>query len=103
MSQQLNELLHEPPEMVPIMDDGMNISSVWASWFTNVRDTFNQFFPITTVQSIAGTSHVSLSMATRLSEADRDSLQSIEDGAFLYNTTSNKFNFRENGIWKEIP
>lgn len=38
----------------------------------------------------------------RLTTTNRDSISTPADGLLLYNSTSNKFNFRENGSWVEI-
>lgn len=38
----------------------------------------------------------------RMTEAQRDALVSPPNGSVIYNTTSNKMNFLENGVWKDI-
>lgn len=53
-----------------------------------INDRFNdtkQETPVTTVVT--------------MSEARRDQLDTAPNGVILYNTTTNRFNFRENGAW----
>lgn len=40
--------------------------------------------------------------ANQLTETQRDSLSSPDNGAYIYNSSTNKVNFRENGAWVEL-
>lgn len=109
MAIQKNQLLHQPPVNYPLMgsiaenlDKEFNVSKTWQNYFTNVTGTFNQFFPIVTSQDANGIAHTSIPQAPHLTQDEIDALQNAPDGATVYNSTTNKMNFRENGAWKEI-
>jgi hypothetical protein len=109
MANQLNQILHEPPVFFEINnEDGIDknegvqpISGEWQRYFTNQRQAFNQFFPVSTIQDSNGISQVSIPTVTPLTTAQRDNVQNPSNGMFIYNTTTEKFNFYENGAWVE--
>lgn len=102
MAKQLNQILHEPP-LLHDMIDGQDSrpSPVWQRFMVNLHAWGKQFFPVVTAQTGTGIEQLSLSQAAQLTTAQRDQLQNVANGVFIYNTTTNKFNFRENGAWVE--
>lgn len=100
MAQTLNLLLHEPPVNSPVIDNGL-VHADWKGWFTNLRSSFNQSFPIQTLNEDSQVKQVSVPKAPHLTQTQINALENIEDGSFVYNTTSGKFNFRESGAWVE--
>jgi hypothetical protein len=105
MSEQKNEILHEPPLLYSLKakpedaNSNQDISTTWQNYFTNQRSSFNQFFPVLTIKDLTGIAQVSVPTVTSLSQEDIDNIENAPNGSFLYNATTQKFNFRENGIW----
>jgi hypothetical protein len=66
------------------------MSDIWVNWITSNIQT------ISTYLSQYGIS------VPKLTTDQRDSIQDVEDGVIIYNTTLNKFQGRENGVWVNL-
>lgn len=98
-----NQKLDQPPIYQENITRNDRLNPIWQKWFTAVHQTHTQFFKTFNAASTtdANQQHV-LPSGTSLTTAQRDNIVDVDDGVFIYNTTTNKFNFRENGAWKEI-
>jgi len=115
MSRRDNQILHPAPVRTPLVklaeDESVSVEegdqhllhSSWLRFFENLNSVVSNFFQVRTIQNMDGIAHIGVAAMTRLTTAQRDEVINWQDGDIIYNTTSNKFNFRENGSWKEIP
>lgn len=66
------------------------MAEVWIAAFSSFIDTLNGY--ITPFGFLV----------PQLTTAQRNAIQSPENGQIIYNTTTNKFQGRENGIWQNL-
>lgn len=92
-----NLLLDQPPISSKVIGTDGKLDPNWQRWFMNFHSSFNQFFPV--YSPATSNSSASLLGAPKLTTAQRDALQNVADSTIIYNTTTNAFNFRENGAW----
>jgi hypothetical protein len=99
--------LNEAPIYDDLLQETNVLSNSWQTWFNSItqttgyiitHDRFTPVSPPTPIPDDDGDEVVLLS-ATQLTEAQRDRLENARNGIILYNTTTNRFNFRENGAW----
>lgn len=98
-----------PPPFIsepPIYDafylqDGITISNPWQNWLNSVTRVMgycivmdNIVDPITNSRN-----EVPLLQMTSMSQSDRDNLENARDGTEIYNLTTGRTNFREQGAW----
>lgn len=75
------------PTYDPVTKDGDYLSSVWSDFMATFVETLQGYLTQNGVRM------------PRLTTAQRDALQNVENGLTIYNTTLNKFQGYENGAW----
>lgn len=78
----LNESLH--PSQIS------NLSRTWQIALTNLMDTLQSYLSQTGI------------FVPQITTTLRDSLQNVQNGQLIYNTTDNKFQGYENGTWVNL-
>ncbi len=87
MTTQIDQLPYYDPLL---RDSDTKMNEIWVSALSSFIDTLNGYL------SDFGM------FVPRLTTAQRDSIQSPVDGQLIYNTTLNKFQGRENGVWTNL-
>ncbi len=84
--------------------ENSRISPVWQRWLSQLQLFINQYFP-PFVLSSATTGKVPriLFKLPEMSEIDRNALDSVENGVFIFNTTSGAINYYQAGSWHALP
>lgn len=112
---QSNQILGQSPlDKTSILEQDQDtgeyrMSSTWVKWFDNIYQTVNQYFsPYRSVPTGSNATNppltFGLSSASELTQDQIDALQNLPDNnVFLFNLTTNKYNFRQNGAWVELP
>jgi len=75
------------PTYDPIIKDEIYLSGIWSD------------FMATFVETLQGYLTQNGMKAPRITTTQRDALQNLENGFFIYNTTLEKFQGYENGAW----
>lgn len=75
----------------------------WRNWFNTLHRAHTQFFPTYNLTNNTTNGVVQAPIPTHpsYSTIERDSLVGMVNGGVIYNSTSQKFNFYENGAWVE--
>ena len=93
----------QPPIYNNFFDaDNKTISGAWKNYINSItRITGLVIVNDWIIDAISGnrTNQVATWVAPRFTESERDRLENAWDGMVIYNTDTNKINFRENGIW----
>jgi hypothetical protein len=92
-----NLLLDQPPLHAKVTEENGELNAEWKDWFLNFHNSFKQFFPAYS-PAASNTSSVALGTSA-LTTTQRDALVDVANGTVIYNSTTNAFNFRENGAW----
>lgn len=92
----------EPPAYDLFFEsDGKTISNAWLNWLNSVTRVLG--YVVVQDYLLSGLNEriqeVPLLQAISMTTVDRDSLDNARDGTIIYNTTTNRMNFRENGAW----
>lgn len=80
----INEVAVDDAQVCLIMGPGIGTASSSVSALIELQSTTGAF------------------LFSRMTTTQRDALVQVRDGMLVYNTTTSKFNFRENGAWIEI-
>ncbi len=78
------------PTYDPVIRDRFYLSSVWSDFLATFVETLQEYL---TQYGI---------FAPKVSDEQRDSLQSPVEGQIIYNTTTNKIQAFENGVWQNL-
>lgn len=78
--------LEPPPTVVKLVEE-TGSWSIWANWFER---SYQYMGALTNQDGVI--------QAIQLTTAERDALTAV-NGMIIYNTTTNAFNFYENGAW----
>lgn len=96
--------LNEPPVFDDMFREENKLSDIWLNWFNNIRNTTGittvhlRYNRTTAPADKRGTETVITKFA-EFTQPERDGLNNVPDGAAIYNLTTNRVNFRENGAW----
>lgn len=98
--------MEDPPAYNKLVTEDGFPTKEWINWI-------NRISPITglvivhdfLVNALTGERYqeVGLLMAPRLTEAQRDQLDTKRNGTIIYNTTTDKYNFRAANAWVPFP
>lgn len=86
----------------PIEETAIDIDGKFTDMWKNHFDTISQTLGLIIGHDRLNNSEkqeTPVTLIIAMSGANRDLLQNAIDGTILYNTTTNRFNFRENGTW----
>lgn len=75
------------PTYDPVTKCGDYLSSVWSDFMATFVETLQGYLTQNCIKM------------PRITTAQRDALQNVENGFLIYNTTLNKFQGYENGAW----
>lgn len=75
------------PTYDPIIRDQVYLSSVWADFMASFVETLQGYLTQNGIQM------------PRITTAQRDALQNVTNGFVIYNTTLEKFQGYESGVW----
>lgn len=75
------------PTYDPIIKEQVYLSNIWSDFMATFVETLQEYLSQNGM------------FAPRLTTAERDSLQNVVNGQFIYNTSTNKFQGYENGAW----
>lgn len=103
--------ISEPPIYNEFLDDEGVMTPAWVNWINSITRVMGYTLvhdylidPVTKERNEETPllQAISLIAAQALpdKELGRDDLENARDGTILYNSTTNRFNFRENGLWK---
>lgn len=97
-------ILHPAPVTVSMNVESNKMHDRWIKFFVNLNGVIKNFFPIRTIKSANGIVQTAVPSVTRLTTTERDNISNTnwQNGDIIYNTTTDKFNFREAGAWKEL-
>ena len=87
---------NQPPIYTNIVFNG-KLNMNWQRWFSSLYATHVQHF-----QSFGKTedeNDVPILVHTQMTQTQRDNLTNVQNGATIYNTTTNQMNWYENGAW----
>ena len=87
-------LINQPPNYTNITYNGKTVVT-WQRWFNTVYSAWNEFFPSSASDSLT----FPIFTVSQLTTTQCDALVNVSNGAIIYNTTTNAFNFYENGAW----
>jgi hypothetical protein len=102
------QLIDQTPLQAAVIGQEGRFSYIWQRWFASLQTALSQFFkPFTIPENALAGGNLRMTypvlVITQLTTEQRDGLTEIENGAVIYNTTTQKFNFRQNDTWKELP
>jgi hypothetical protein len=95
--------LNNPPVYDSLFEDlgEMTLNDSWSNWFGNIVNATGVC--ITHDFIVDPTSgerrDAAILRPTEGSTAERDMLENSRNGSMWYNTDTNQFNFRQNGMW----
>ena len=95
--------LPESPIYDKVVKQDGTLQDQWVNWTNSVSRTIgyavvhDRFFDPLSSPIISQETPVN--RVVPMTEAQRDILQNAYDGSIIYNLTTNRFNFRENGNW----
>lgn len=79
------------PTYDPVIKAGtLNLSNLWADFMTTFIQTLTEYLSQNGI------------FVPPLTTAQRDALQNVINGQLIYNTSTNKFQGRENGAWVNL-
>lgn len=86
-----------PPDYDPMVEteEGENHGKISQSWQAFMRDATSK------IQDHLPSSRLSLARSP-VTTAQRDALGNVQNGDVVYNVDTDKFNFREGGVWVEF-
>lgn len=94
--------ISEPPIYDDFFTKDGKITDSWTNWFNSITQSFG-FAIVHDVIADNGPpikrEAVAVVTVPSFSEANRDLLQNKRNGTVIYNTTTNRMNFIENGLW----
>lgn len=71
----------------PIIKNEIYLSNVWSDFMATFIETLQEYLTQNGIRM------------PRITSDQRDALQNVENGLTIYNTTLNKFQGYENGVW----
>lgn len=86
----------------PIYDNVLTEENKFTDAWKNHFDAISQTLGLVVVHDRFNNSEkqeTPVTIVITMTEAQRDSLDNAINGSIIYNTTTNRFNFRENGAW----
>lgn len=92
----------QPPIYIPFfMPKTQTIDPAWVNWINSITNVMGRVIVHDWVKDLSGKriQEVALLQAISMAQAERDNLDSARNGTVLYNTTTNRMNFRENNAW----
>jgi len=99
-----NIVISQIPEEEEIVNEKRKGTPTWIRWLSQLQLFLNNFFQIYMVfDSIQGNTPRYLFYAPQLTQSDIDALQDLSNGAFIFNSTTGKFNYYQQGVWSELP
>jgi hypothetical protein len=78
------------PTYDPVIKDSVYLSNVWSDFMATFVETLSEYLSQNGM------------FAPRLTTAERDALQNVVNGQFIYNTTLEKFQGYENSAWVNL-
>lgn len=78
------------PTYDPIIKDEVYLSNVWSDFMATFVESLREYVSQTGI------------FVPRLTTLQRDALQNVINGQLIYNTSTNKFQGRENGAWVNL-
>lgn len=92
----------EPPIYNDLLDENSKIKGEWVNWLNSITRVMGYVIVHDYIVNPADNvkeQETPLLQAVALTTTQRDRLENARDGTILYNLTTNRFNFRENGTW----
>lgn len=87
-----------PIEEAPIDNSTGRFTDMWKNHFDTISQTLGLVIGHDRLNN-AEKQETPVTIIIAMFESDRDLLENAIDGTILYNKTTNRFNFRENGAW----
>lgn len=78
------------PTYDPIIKDNVYLSNVWSDFMATFIESLREYLSQNGI------------FVPRLTTEQRDVLQNAINGQIIYNTSTNKFQGRENGVWVNL-
>lgn len=100
--------ISEPPIYNDFQDEDGNITPAWINWINSITRVMGYTIvhdylidPLTNerTEETPLLQAISLFQTKTGNELGRNELENARDGTIIYNKTTNRFNFRENGAW----
>jgi hypothetical protein len=101
MGDDIPSYLIEPPVYDTLLDGTDNPLNVsWINWFNSVVQAIGQCITHDAIVDInMNRFDVAILMPTQGTTLQRNQLANANNGSIWYNTDTEEFNFRQNGVW----